>query len=104
MDTIGKRLRWAIREVFRGSIRQFQRGMDERGIAGSSPPAVNRYLKDLTEPSIKWLREAAGLLGVSEDWLILGKGQPTKLMEADAAAARERTKPARAASPIDLTD
>lgn len=88
MSTFGERLKQAIDGWTQpngkpGSIRAFQREMEERlgdgeGQTGVSYPTVHRYLKDDSAPSIHFLREAADVLGVNERWLLSGEGAPTE--------------------------
>ncbi len=77
MRTIGERLRWALehREI---SIRAFQQEMHSMQVPGSSYPAVHRYLKGETTPSVEFLMKAAGFLKVRPAWLIVGDGFPTE--------------------------
>lgn len=59
------------------SIRGFQRRMAERDVRGSSYPSVHGYVRGDATPSVEFLRQAADVLGVREEWLVLGKGEPT---------------------------
>lgn len=59
------------------SIRGFQKQMEERDVRGSSYPSVHGYVRGDATPSVEFLREAADVLGVREEWLVLGKGEPT---------------------------
>lgn len=88
MDTIGKRLRWAIERHPEASIRRFQQSLARAGIDGSSPPAINRYLKDVTAPSVDWIVAAAELLQVRWEWLAVGSGLPTAVEQAAQQIAR----------------
>lgn len=54
-----------------------------RPIEGSSYPSLRSYIREETEPSLRFLRRAATVLGVREAWLITGEGQRT---EAERAA------------------
>jgi len=77
---VGDRLRDAIK--WRGwSIRRFQRELErvckKREIRGCSYPTIHRYLKNENEPSVEFLRSAARLLQVREEWLITGIGERT---------------------------
>jgi transcriptional regulator with XRE-family HTH domain len=89
METIGERLRRAIEDW--GSIRKFQQAMEASAAPGTSGPAINRYLKDETEPAISFLNAAAEVLGVRPEWLMTGYGSPTT--EPTAAEVAERVAP-----------
>lgn len=73
---IGDRLRMTL-EQRQMSVREFQRQMVGRVGKGSSYPTVHRYLAGKSEPSMAWLKSAAGLLGISEIWLAQGHGSPS---------------------------
>jgi transcriptional regulator with XRE-family HTH domain len=75
--SVGKRLRQAL-ESKGMSVRAFYREMSGKGVHGSSYPTIHRYLKDVTTPSVEFLREAAALLDVREPWLISGAGASTE--------------------------
>lgn len=91
LNTIGERLRWAIgqrpRDGRQRGVRKFQRDIQarsieradqgERGIPGVTLPSIMTYLNDETEPSVEFLREAARVLAVREEWLAFGEGFPT---------------------------
>ena len=80
--TVGERLKAAI--VACGySIRKFQAAVKERGAPGASYPTVHRYLKNKSEPTAPFLREAADLLGVRYEWLAVGQGEMTEDLEQD---------------------
>lgn len=84
MSAVGERLREAVEEHDGMSIRQFQKRMDETDVDGTSYSAVHRYLRpgSTTEPSIAFLKEAAEVLGVRPEWLILNRGKREKIGEA----------------------
>jgi transcriptional regulator with XRE-family HTH domain len=99
-NTIAERMRWAIeRRPALGrqrGVRKFQRDIEarsgerrdqgEREIPGVTLPSIMTYLNGDTEPTVLFLREAAGVLGVREAWLTCGEGLPTE--EENAAVAR----------------
>lgn len=74
MSEVPDRLRWAVEEHAGISIREFQRRMDERDVRGSSYATVHGYLHGESAPSVEFLREAADVLGVRDEWLVLGRG------------------------------
>jgi transcriptional regulator with XRE-family HTH domain len=96
--TLPGRLQWAISqqqpEGKRRGLRLFQRRMEQRAVElglqnlGVQLSSIQGYLSGDVEPSIRFLREAAGVLAVREPWLISAEGLPT---EEEEAALRERT-------------
>lgn len=70
------------------SKRAFIKAMTARGTPGSSEPAVYRYLRGESEPSLSFLTEAAEELKVRREWLAFGDGAPT---EEEEQARRRRT-------------
>jgi transcriptional regulator with XRE-family HTH domain len=79
--SLGERLRRAVEEVARISVREFQRQMEALGVKGSSYPNIHRYLSDRSEPSLEFLRSAAEKLGVRYEWLTVDDGEPTEEAE-----------------------
>ena len=81
LDTLGKRLRWAMnRSDFRAGhqqrgLRLFQRRMPK--MRGTTISSIQTYLADTVEPLPAFLRAAANVLGVREAWLMTGDGLPT---------------------------
>lgn len=84
MSRVGDRLRQAIDSHESMSIRKFQKRIDETGVDGTAYATVHGYLKEdsTREPSLDFLNEAARILGVRREWLILGEGRPTEVEEA----------------------
>lgn len=87
--TLAGRLRWAIFEHQppqgreRG-LRLFQRRMEAHApdTPGTSLSAIQGYLRGEPEPSLRFIEEAARLLGVRGEWLAWGAGAPTEEEEA----------------------
>lgn len=84
-----ERLKSAVEKHPEYSIRGFQKAMEQKDVTGTAYATVHSYLKGDTEPSVGFLRTAAELLGVREEWLILGKGEPSAVEEALRAQAFE---------------
>ncbi len=115
-STIGSRLREAIEamppEGKERGIRLFQRkikarkkklGKRGRDLLGVSYPAINSYLKDETEPTARFLDEAAGILGWSAEYLAHGEGAKTDAVRlANAVAARRQQENDLTAASEDL--
>jgi hypothetical protein len=61
------------------SILQLQVRLRERGVTGASYGSIYAYFKGSVDkgPPLEFLRAAADILGVREEWLILGNGGPT---------------------------
>ncbi len=79
-----KRRRWKIEE-FKELMRDLRK---EKDIAGSRQQ-INNYLMGQETPKLRWLQEAAKLLHVRPEWLILGKGEPTEEEERIAISKQE---------------
>ena len=77
MDTLGKRLRVAVKRW--GSIRRFQRAMAEAEARGHSNQMIYDYLMDRRGPSLEFIKEAAKILDIREAWLVSGEGPMTDL-------------------------
>lgn len=96
MDTFGQRLRRAIEEW--GSIRAFQRAMEERladtDVDGYSYPSINEYLKGEVSPRLAFVEHAAAVLGVRPAWLVTGDGEPTDAEEAASRYGADSQDPA----------
>ena len=90
--TLAGRLRWAIdRQPPHGrrrGLRLFQWRMETYADApGTSLSAIQGYLRGDAEPSLRFIQEAARLLGVRGEWLAWGEGAPT----VEAEVARRET-------------
>jgi hypothetical protein len=78
------------------SIREFHRrmGPDGRNVPGSSYPNIHRYLSEKPqqrlEPTLEFLRHAAEVCEVREEWLIAGAGLPTEEQEQASAHSKRR--------------
>jgi transcriptional regulator with XRE-family HTH domain len=73
-----------------GSIRGFQKTIAETGIRGASYQMIHWYLSGTKTPSLEFLREAARLLGVKEEWLITGAGPMSPAEEAFLGTPQDR--------------
>ena len=109
MDEIKDRLKIAIKEKWRTqapSVRKFYREMqrfrDRRGkkLRGTSYPTIHKYLGGKTRPSVEFLRKAAELTGVREEWLMSGSGEPTEEETAAQAEAAELAGQVAAGVPL----
>ena len=58
------------------SIRGFVRLLEGQGVPRSSYATIHRYLSGETPPPLEFLRTAARLLDLREEWLVLGIGPP----------------------------
>lgn len=89
-STLGGRLEWAI-EAMPPAGRErgqslFSKMLSKRDEAlrpqgkrlPSSRPSINSYVTNKTEPPVTFIREAADILGVREEWLAFGSGPPTE--------------------------
>lgn len=65
-----------------GSTPAFLDALRERGVRGGSKTSVYRYIKLETVPSIDFLVEAAGVLGIRRDWLLFDEGEQTEAEQA----------------------
>jgi len=74
--SVADRLQRAL-EIRDESIRGFQRRIKGRDLRGTSYPSVHGYVRGDATPSVAFLRAAAEELNVREEWLVLGKGEPT---------------------------
>lgn len=102
LNTLGKRLRWAIeRRPADGrekGVRKFQRDLHDRAdelreqgekLMGTSLPSIMSYLNDDGTPSLPFLQEAADLCGVRAAWLAFDDGEPIDTWEATRVAAAQ---------------
>jgi hypothetical protein len=88
--TLPGRLRWAIMDHQppqgrQKGLRLFQRRMDALAAPdtpGTSLSAIQSYLRDDAEPSLRFVQEAARILGLRAEWLAWGEGTPTEEQEA----------------------
>ena len=84
METVSARLEagieryWEPPEGKRSSIREFSSQMEDRDAPGRARQTIHSYLKGDAEPSLKFLRIAAEVLGVRYPWLATGQGEPTE--------------------------
>jgi hypothetical protein len=63
-------------EHWGGGVMAFQAAMVNTGVSqGATYPAIKRYLDGAAEPSLEWLRMAAGILGVRFAWLATDDGE-----------------------------
>jgi transcriptional regulator with XRE-family HTH domain len=78
METFGKRLRAEIGRW--GSIRKFSERLTDAGLSGrgASRAMVHKYLKDEGTPSLEFIRAAAVLLNVREEYLETGERPRTE--------------------------
>ena len=60
------------------SIRQLQLTLKDRRVSPSSYSTVNGFFRGKADPSVPWLRKAAGILRVRADWLVDGEGEMTE--------------------------
>lgn len=76
-ETLGQRLRDAIENW--GSIRSFASVLRDKGLSGkgATRAMVHRYLADESTPPLEFIRTAAEVLGVREEWLRDGRGERT---------------------------
>lgn len=74
---LSKRLQKALDHQNR-SIRWLQQKLEERHAEYSSYGAVHSYVTGKKMPPMSFLLEAASELGLRQEWLILGKGEPTE--------------------------
>lgn len=94
MDSLGERLEWAVTTRLGGNLSRFQEGMVKElagtAVQGATYPAIKRYLRDETTPSLEFVQHAARLLSVRAAWLGFGDGLPTSEDEEsrDAEIAR----------------
>lgn len=79
--TPGERLAIEISRRFKSRAR-FEAALSKRNVRGTTRNTLRRYLRDEAEPSTAWIREAAQLLGVREEWLASGSGARTDAEEA----------------------
>ena len=95
METVGDRLSAAIVGTSTGTVRDFQGELARRfpDLAGTSYDTIRRYLRNKPEPSAKWIRSAAEVLGVRAEWISTGRGARTEAEEwrrrAEAATRAE---------------
>src|SRR5690606_19588238 len=89
-NTLPGRLQWAIAEQPRQGrqrgLRLFQRRMEERAaqveaeggppLAGTHLASIQGYISGKVEPSLRFLEEAARVLGVRPAWLAYNDGPP----------------------------
>ena len=102
--TLAERLKWAysqgwFREGRQRGCRLFQRRMKERAkeikAEGGSPfegyntSSIQGYTSSKVVPSLDFLLEAAAVLKVRREWLILGRGKPTEAEQQVADAAHD---------------
>ena len=102
--TLAERLKWAygqgwFEEDRKKGLRLFQRRMQERAeeikAEGGSPfegynlSSIQGYASGKVVPSLDFLLEAAAVLKVRREWLILGRGKPTDAEQQVADAARD---------------
>ncbi len=91
MRTIGERLEEALRlwerppKGKRGK-KAFQEAIKPRlqmrgGQMGITYQTILSYFEGSSTPSLEWLREAADLLSVRFDWLVLGQGEAKEMNE-----------------------
>lgn len=87
--TFGERLRDAVDRW--GSIRQFADVLKERGLSGkgATRTMIHRYLNDESVPPLEFIRMAATVLGVREEWLETGEGARTTAGERAREATQE---------------
>lgn len=103
-ETIADRLRWAIKsEEHRrpdtpNSYHAFQKAMGDRKeeleaegatLHGCTYPTIIKYVRGEGPalPRLEFLREAAAILKVDADWLIVGVGEPTAEFRSEGFAA-----------------
>lgn len=91
MSRVGDRLRQAIEGHEELSIRKFHEKIRETGVDGTAYATIHGYIApgSTREPGLAFLHEAAEILDVREEWLVLGKGQPTRTREELSAPEEE---------------
>ncbi len=90
--TFGERLRREL-EKRKMSVKRFQETLHEKKVRGSAYSSVWSWLNDDKNPPLEFIRAAAKLLGVREQWLETGDGPRTELeaKTIEAAAPEEDT-------------
>jgi hypothetical protein len=86
-EQIGARLREAL-EIGDRSIRSLQLELQDRKASISSYGAVYDYVKGRKAQPLTFLSDAAAVLGVRIEWLVLGSGRSTPQAEALERAVR----------------
>ena len=95
-STRGGRLHWAMRQQEpdgrRSGMRLFRERINKRSeeladaeeerLVGTSLTSLKDYVADRAEPNLRFLEEAAKLLGVRSAWLICNHGPPTEAFDA----------------------
>ncbi len=77
-ETLADRLAWVLRVWFTGSQTAMARAL------GVSQASVSRAVRGRNQPSGKLLTAAAALPGLSEEWLLTGRGAPQTVAVQDA--------------------
>ena len=78
--TIAERLKYAMQRQ-KKSIRRLHLELKAAKVRGASYANVHAYVGGRREPSVGFLRAAAGALQVRESWLISDDGMPTQVEE-----------------------
>ena len=78
-----ERLAQAVEEW--GPVKDLVNALRERDVRGANLTSTYNYMNARTAPSIDFLAEAAGVVGVQRDWLLFGEGFMTEAEEATQA-------------------
>lgn len=86
-STLAERLVWVREKVVRKGVREFSRAL--KGYEGMDKLTHTRVLKyeEGRVPSGDYLQAVVRLSGVDADWLLVGRGAPTKLPATDSQRA-----------------